>query len=59
MLWSEMKGFVRDCFCKTPEEVATAIENFRKSLTLEKLKSYIMKIKEVFKIKKLFNKNYK
>jgi hypothetical protein len=49
MLWSEMKSFVRDCFCKTPEEVATAIEKFRKSLTVEKLKSYIMKQREVIK----------
>jgi hypothetical protein len=42
-----MKNYVRDCFCKTPEEVAKAIEDFRKSLTVEKLKNYINKLKEV------------
>ena len=47
MVWHEMKTYVRNCFCKTPEEVSTAIENFRRSLTLEKLRNYIMKIKEV------------
>jgi hypothetical protein len=55
MLWNEMKNYVRDCFCKTPEEVARAIEDFRKSLTVEKLKNYINKLKEVRLLKNTFN----
>jgi hypothetical protein len=49
MLWNAMKNFVRDRFCKTPEEVSHAIEDFRKSITVEKLKRYIRKINEVLK----------
>ena len=47
MIWNELKNYVRDCFCKTPEEVAQAIEEFRKSLTCDKLKNYINSLKEV------------
>jgi hypothetical protein len=44
-----MKNFVRDQFCKTPEEVAVAIEKFRLSLTPQKCQNYINKIHEVNK----------
>ena len=47
MVWNEMKTYVRGQFCKTPEEVALAIENFRLSLTPEKCQNYINKIHEV------------
>jgi hypothetical protein len=47
MLWAEMKNFVREKFCKTPEEVAMAIHEFRDSLTPEKCQRYINKINEV------------
>ena len=47
MLWSEMKNFVKDKFCKTPEEVAAAIHEFQKTLTQEKCQKYINKIHEV------------
>ena len=59
MVWHEMKNYVRDRFCKTPEEVSTAIEDFRKSLTIEKLKNYIMKIKEVKLNHKIVYTKYK
>ena len=49
MVWNEMKNFVRNKFCKTPEEVASAIEEFRLSLTCEKCQNYINKIHEVKK----------
>ena len=42
-----MKNFVRDRFCKTPEEVAEAIHEFQESLTPEKCQKYINKIHEV------------
>ena len=42
-----MKNCVRDCFCETPEMVASAIEDFRKSITVDKLKNYINKPKEI------------
>jgi transposase len=51
MVWNEMKTFVRGQFCKTPEEVAFAIETFRLSLTPEKCQNYIKKIYEVFLFK--------
>ena len=42
-----MKNFVKDKFCKTPEEVAAAIHEFQKTLTQEKCQKYINKIHEV------------
>ena len=48
MVWNEMKTFVRTQFCKTPEECAYAIEEFRLSLTPQKCQNYINKINEVF-----------
>jgi hypothetical protein len=47
MLWNEMKNYVRAQFCKTPEEVVSAINTFNKNLTTEKLQNYINKIHEV------------
>ena len=47
MLWAEMKNFVRQKFCKSPEEVAKAIHEFRDTLTPEKCQNYINKIHEV------------
>ena len=44
-----MKNFVRDQFCQSPEEVAYAIETFRKSFTPQKCQNYINKIHEVNK----------
>ena len=43
-----MKNFVITKFCKTPEECAYAIEEFRLSLTPQKCQNYISKIDEVF-----------
>ena len=56
-LWNEMKNYVRDCFCKTPEEVASAIEDFRKSLSENKLRNYINKLKEVRILINMLQKN--
>ena len=42
-----MKNYVRNQFCKTPEEVAGAVQDFRKKLTPEKCQNYINKIHEV------------
>ena len=50
MVWNEMKNFVKSKFCKTPEEVANAIEEFRLSLTSEKCQNYINRIHKVIKI---------
>ena len=50
MVWNEMKTFVRNQFCTTPEEVAVAIGRFRNTLTQEKCKNYINKIHEVSKL---------
>ena len=47
MVWSEMKNYIRDKFCKTQEEVAEAVEEFRKTMTPEKCQKYINKINEV------------
>ena len=47
MVWNEMKNYVRNKFCKTPEEVAGAMEEFRVSLTPEKCQNYINKLHEV------------
>ena len=52
-----MKNYVRDCFCKTPEEVASAIEDFRKSLSVDKLSNYINKLKEVRILINMLQKN--
>ena len=53
-----MKNFIRDKFCKTQEEVALAIIEFRTyHLTIEKCQNYIKKIHEVkfkFELKMLF-----
>ena len=49
MVWNELKNFVREKFCKTPQEVANAIEEFRTTLTPEKCQNYINKIHEVLK----------
>ena len=57
MLWSEMKNFVRDKFCKTPEAVAAAIHEFQKSLTPEKCQKNINKIYEVILLKKSVKNN--
>jgi hypothetical protein len=50
MVWNEMKSFVKSQFCKTPEEVANAFEEFRLSLTPEKCQNYINRIHKVIKI---------
>ena len=47
MVWNEMKTFVRDKFCKSPEEVAHAVETFRQGLTPQKCQNYINKKHEV------------
>jgi transposase len=47
MLWAEMKQFVAKRFCKTKEEVVTAIQEFKKTVTEAKLKNYIRKLKKV------------
>ena len=60
MVWNEMKNFVKRKFCKTPEEVANAIEEFRLSLTPEKCQNYINRIHNVIKLflKALSSSNY-
>jgi hypothetical protein len=40
---------IREKFCKIPQEVANAIEEFRSTLTPEKCQNYINKIHEVIK----------
>ena len=50
MVWNEMKNFVKSKLCKTSEEVANAIEEFRLSLTPEKCQKYINRIHKVIKI---------
>ena len=49
MVWNKLKNYVRNQFCKTPEEVAEAIETFRLTLTPEKCKNYINRIHKVVK----------
>ena len=47
MVWNEMKNFVRDQLCETPEAVSNAIENFRQTLIPQKYENYIRKLHEV------------
>jgi hypothetical protein len=47
MVWKEMKSFVKSKFCKTPEEGANAIEEFRLSLTPEYCQKYINRIHKI------------
>jgi uncharacterized pyridoxal phosphate-containing UPF0001 family protein len=46
-----MKNFVREKFCKTQEEVAYAINEFKAKLTAENCQKYINKLKKVKKLK--------
>ena len=48
MVWNEMRVFVRKQFCKSPEEVASAVLDFKQRfLTPEKCKNYINKLHEI------------
>ena len=47
MFFNEMKNYVRERFCKSPEEVAQAVHDFQRTITPEKCQNYINKLREV------------
>ncbi len=50
MLWSELKRYVDQKFCKSYEEVLSSIEEFRLTVTPSKCRRYIKHLKKVIKI---------
>ena len=47
MVWHDLKTYVSSKLCKSENETICAIEDFRRSLTPEKCKRYIVKLKEL------------
>lgn len=50
-VWRDLKYHVMQKFCRTVDEIAEAVEEFRQTLTPEKCESYIRNLKHVYKIK--------